>query len=281
MLQRTNPLEDLDKLISEPKEYWLDLLNKYFVTNKTLSVQGIPSTAEQDRLAAEEKARIARQVARLGESGLSEKAKLLAKATEFNSRSPPQEMLTCVPTPSLASVNFHKIVRGTSATKAFVDVSPAPIFTYCDHIKSRFVYLFALLNTETVPEELRPYLPLLLETLFESPMERDGVILSHEEMIAQLQSDTVASGDQIGLSSAGRFRCGPYFTTVGLSLQVQPPLCQRGLQWLKGLLYQTKLTSSRLKIIATKMINDVVQFKRSGRGMVRYIMKALNYAPGK
>lgn len=259
----------------------MDLLNKYFVANKTLSVQGIPSTAEQERLASVEKARIAEQVTRLGESGLSEKAEILAKATEFNSRPPPLEMLTCVPTPSLASVNFHKIVRGTSANKGFVDVSSAPIFTYCDHVKSRFVYLFALLNTETVPFELRPYLPLLLETLFESPMERDGMIISHEQVIAQLQSDTVACGDQIGLSSAGRFRCGPFFTTVGLSLQVQPALCQQGLQWLRELLYQTILTPSRLKIIATKMINDVVQFKRNGRGMVRYITKVLNYVSGK
>lgn len=77
--------------MNEPKEYWVELLNKYFVSNKTLSVQGIPSIAEQQRLATEEKARIADQVTRLGASGLAEKAELMAKATKFNTRPPPRK----------------------------------------------------------------------------------------------------------------------------------------------------------------------------------------------
>lgn len=136
-----NPLEDLCKLNNEPQQYWLNLLKKYFVHNNALSVQGIPSIAEQGRLAAEEKVRVEEQVKRLGEAGLAEKAEILEKATEFNDRPPTQEMLTCVPTPGLSSVKFHKILRGSSLNKGYVDLSLAPVFTYCDHVKSQFVYV--------------------------------------------------------------------------------------------------------------------------------------------
>lgn len=142
--------------------------------------------------------------------------------------------------------------------------------------------MVALMDTSNISSELRIYLPLLLETLLESPVERDGQLISHEEVIAEIQNDTVAVGTQIGLCgmSPGRFKCGVYAHTVAVLLQVEPAKFQRGIVWMRELLYQTKLTSDRVKIIATKMINDVAHAKRSGRGMVRYLMRALSYITG-
>lgn len=116
----------------------------------------------------------------------------------------------------------------------------------------------------------------------ESPIERDGNLVSHEDVIAQLQNDTITVGTQIGLNgvNSGRFSCGIYAHTVSLVLQVEPEKYKRGIIWLRELLYQTKFTCDRLKIIASKMINDVSQAKRSGRGMVRYLMRYLSYISG-
>lgn len=56
---------------------------------------------------------------------------------------------------------------------------------------------------------------------------------------------------------------------------------EKGVQWIKELLYETKLTPDRLKITASKIINDVAQFKRQGNKVVNDLMQGLIYKKGK
>lgn len=56
---------------------------------------------------------------------------------------------------------------------------------------------------------------------------------------------------------------------------------EKGVQWIKELLYETELTPDRLKIIAAKMVNDVAQVKRRGNKVVGDLMKGLLYKKGK
>lgn len=56
---------------------------------------------------------------------------------------------------------------------------------------------------------------------------------------------------------------------------------EKGVQWIKELLYETKLTPDRLKITAAKMVNDVAQFKRQGNKIVNDLMQGLIYNKGK
>ena len=56
---------------------------------------------------------------------------------------------------------------------------------------------------------------------------------------------------------------------------------EKGVQWIKELLYETKLTPDRLKITATKIVNDVAQFKRQGNKVVNDLMQGLMYKKGK
>lgn len=281
--QRINPLADLEKMDQEPKEYWVQLLSKWFVNNVVVSIQGVPSTEEQQRMAAEEKSRIEAQIELLTETGVAQKAEELEKAIEFNDRPPPDSMLRCVPIPSVKSINFHEVTRYTtlSSNQNHINLSNTPVFTYFDHLKSGFVYLAALMDTSNVPMELRPYLPLLLETVLESPINRNGEMISYEDVIAQLQDDTVSAGKQLGLCGldSGRFQCGIYAHTASIILQLEPAKFERGVVWLRELLYQTQFTVERLKIIAAKIINEVAHAKRSGGSMVSYIMKALRYIP--
>lgn len=56
---------------------------------------------------------------------------------------------------------------------------------------------------------------------------------------------------------------------------------EKGVQWIKELLYETKLTPDRLKITAAKMVNDVAQYKRQGNKIVTDLMQGLIYNKGK
>lgn len=80
--------------------------------------------------------------------------------------------------------------------------------------------MFVLMDTNDVADALRPYLLLLFECLLESPIERNGILVPYEEIVAQLEADTVAAATRIGLESSSRFQCGPYSQTATLMLQV-------------------------------------------------------------
>lgn len=58
-------------------------------------------------------------------------------------------------------------------------------------------------TTNLLPEQ-RPYLPILLEALFESPINRGGRIIPHEEVVAELSDDTVTSCGNIGIGAHKR-----------------------------------------------------------------------------
>lgn len=275
--QRVNPLEDLAKLKKEPKSFWVGILDKYFVNNKYIGVECYPSKEEQQKMAKEEKQRVEEQRNTLREDGLKEKGVLLQKAIEYNDREPPVEMLTSVPIPCLKSITFHNLERYKTdlPPKRRIDLSSTPVFTYFDDLKTSFVYVYALLDTSRVPSDLRMYLPLLLESLLELPLERDGKLIPYEEVVAQLDDDTVSSNTSIGLDGGDLFTCGSYSETVTVSLQAEAAKYETCLNWLKELLYKTKFTAERLKVIALKMNNALAQTKRRGGSVASYAMKNL------
>ncbi|CAH1183590.1 unnamed protein product [Phaedon cochleariae] len=278
--KRINPLTDISKLMNEPLPFWLNILQKYLVDNIYIAIQCIPSKEEQQKMAKEEKERVETQVKNLTEVGLKEKEEILQKAIEFNDREPPADMLTSVPIPSIDSIRFHNIERFTSESKdkGKIDVSRTPVFTYFDHLKTNFAYLFAVLDTTSVPSELRIYLPLLLESILELPLERNGKIIPYEAVVAQLNDDTVSSATSIGIQRNNYFSCGNYSTTATIALQAESAKYEVGVEWLQELLYKTIITPERLKVIAMKMNNSVAQFKRNARSVVFYAMKGMRYS---
>lgn len=267
---------------SEPKSFWVQLIKKYIVEAKVVSIKGVPSIEEQHKMAEEEKIRIEQQIASLSEEGLKKKGKELENAIIFNEKPPPISMLTSVPIPSADSINFHEITRYSSkAANEKLDLTKAPIFTYFDHVNTNFVYMFILMDTKSIPFEERLYLPLLLEAFFESPITRGDKTISYENVVSELESDTVSTRNHIGIGTSGRFSCGPYSNTVSIMLQVEEAKYKRGIAWLRELLYQTQFNTERLQIIATKMSNHVSQIKRSGNKVAAALMKGLCYVKGK
>ena len=132
-----------------------------------------------------------------------------------------------------------------------------------------------------VPQELRIYLPLMLESLFESPIRKNDKLIPYEDVIEQLNNDTVSFSSSLGLGSKPLFKCGPYSHTISVMLQVEIAKYETGIEWLRDILYNTVFSVDRLKIIAAKMNNAVAQAKRCGRDVVAYAMRGLRYVQSK
>ncbi|XP_033325130.2 uncharacterized protein C05D11.1 [Megalopta genalis] len=280
LVRRSNQIEDLKKLEMEPESFWLDLLKVCLLDTPMVIVKGIPSLEKQHELTEKEKERVAKQIKELGEEGLQLKEKELEDAIAKNNVPVPDEMLSSVPIPSTDLISFHHIKSYTTETSQvdcrFV-LSRLPFYTYLDHVNTNFVYLFAIMDTSSVERKYRPYIPLLLEVIMESPVKRNGQLILHEEVVAELEADTVASDTRIGVDNSFRFSCGSYSHSAILMLHLEIEKYDKGVRWMKELLYETELTSNRLKIIATKMVNDVAQVKRKGSKVVSDLMKGLLY----
>ena len=96
-----------------------------------------------------------------------------------------------------------------------------PVYLHLDQVKTNFVYLRVLLNTDSVPDRLKPYLPLFLELLTESPVLVDGELMPYENVVARLADDTVTLSTSLGVSGGSRFLPGSFAQYASLYLQVR------------------------------------------------------------
>lgn len=76
------------------------------------------------------------------------------------------------------------------------------------------------MDTSSITKEYRKYIPLLLEVIMESPVKRDGRLIPYEEVVAELEADTIDIATEFGFITGSRFSCGAYGQTVNLMLQV-------------------------------------------------------------
>ncbi|XP_071452193.1 uncharacterized protein C05D11.1-like [Hetaerina americana] len=296
---RLNQVDDMHLLLSEPKEFWLGLMRKYLVEAPSVVIRGVPSRRKREEMEEEEKKRIEAQRESLGVQGLAKKEKELTAATEENEKPPPEPLLRGIPIPSIASIHFHPINSFTS-DKYFlhpnIDLAALPFRLHLDDLRTNFVYIFILMDTSQMEAKMRPYLPLLLETLLESPMTfknneggewaksittgGDGAeekFVGHEEVVARLEADTVSVATHLGLEDTARFTCGTYSHTAVLALQVEPSKYSRGVEWARDILKATKLTPDRLRTIAAKMVNDVAKARRKGNSVTSALIRGLVY----
>ena len=221
---RLNSVSVYRDMQARESNFWIDLLQKYFVDKPRVLVQGKPLKQLEADMKAAEKKRIAEQVEKLGEAGLKEKAEILEKAMEKNDEEAPEEVLSAVPIPSADSISLHSvqsyISNDSSKPCPHFDINQMPMFTKFNQINSQFVYFHVVINTSGIKSDLKMYLPLLLEIIGEAAVvDNDGNEISYENVVAQLEKDFVAKTFSIGLSG-GRFKPGAFPSAAVMYFQV-------------------------------------------------------------
>ncbi|XP_064616831.1 uncharacterized protein C05D11.1-like [Liolophura sinensis] len=274
---KVNAIRSYRKMKSEPENFWRNLLNQYFVDKPYILIIGDPSKSLMEEMGQSEKDRIADQQKILGESGLKKKGDVLEEAIEENEKEAPEDVITKVAVPDVAKIQFLPIKPSNNLTPEAANknekfpLANIPFRFTLDDIQTNFVQMNALLDSTAVPQDLKYYLPLFCEVIFELPIERDGVIVPYEEVIAQLDADTLYIESSLGISGC-LFRCGTCPQLAVIALKVEREKYDVGVRWLHEILYKTQFTADRLKIVATKMINNVASMKRKGREIVRTVL---------
>ncbi|KAF8527970.1 Metalloenzyme, LuxS/M16 peptidase-like protein [Hysterangium stoloniferum] len=274
----------IDELRKWSETQWIDILRKYFVNPPYAVVYGQPSAKLALKLEVDEKTRVDRQIAHLGQEGLSKAKKLLETAQEHNDRPIPSEYLTSFPLPDAGKINWISVQSALNAphvtqkqlgTEELVrhiskDNSSVPFFVQYNHVKSDFVTVHAFLSAHGLSKELTPYLALYLGSFFSLPVKRQstGQKLTHEEVINELDNETVQYDASLGLDD--------YFTQiVRISFKVETAKYESAIQWLSDLIYRSEFDRTRLEITIAKIQQSLPEAKRDGNTMVVSLSGAL------
>lgn len=272
LLAWSKDLKEYDILANWSKEQWCELLQKYFVDNKSVSILATPSSSLYAKHKKENKELLEK---RKLENDLEELGRRLKKAMEYNDRPIPDDILTQFGQPDPSKVNFIKsttigaglndnpLNKSTDVGKYVSNDTPEdfPLYIHFEDIDSQFVSLNILLSSFTVDTELLPYL-VILEDIFSLPVElSDGTEIPYETVISEIKKDTLSAA--LSTSFYGSFE-----ELVTLKIRVARENYSKAIEWFGRIMYQTKFDKSRVRVSIEKLVNSLSETKRSGSAML-------------
>jgi len=142
-------------------------------------------------------------------------------------------------------------------------------FVQYDHVKSEFVSVHAFLSLAKLPSHLRPYIQPYLSSFFSLPVKRlSGERLSHEEVVDQLDEQTVFYDVSLGTS-------GAFSETLRIAIRVEVAKYELAVAWLRDLLYGSEFTKERLQITVAQIQQALPGLKRDGSTVLSAVTSEL------
>ncbi len=277
-------LTEYDTLEAWDDHEWRHWLRVWLAEAHPAVVIGKPSADKSEKIESEEQARIASRKQRLGTGGLQELEAKLAAAQKLNDEEIPDEIVSKFEVPDTASISFIKTAsaRSGNARKMGPLQNPAqnainrdkdlPLFVHFEHVQSNFVQITMVLGTEVVPVALRPLLAIYMDNFFNTPMIRDGEKIGCEQMIMELERDSVDFGMETGQSIGNP-------ESVIINLQVEVEKYKTAIQWLKDLIFSSIFDIKRIKSTTKKLLAEVPDEKRGGEDMTYAAELMISTAP--
>ncbi|XP_072936349.1 uncharacterized protein C05D11.1-like [Epargyreus clarus] len=278
-ISRMNPQQVIHELMEVDADYWRGLLQKYF-TDDLVTIIGSPSIELQAKIAEEEKTRLEKQRAELGENGLAEKFKQLKEAMEFNERAPPAGTLAGVAVPACDALKCHAIASWSSGAPPcpHFDLQALPLYTRAHSLKTNFVYINLMFDTTSVDQSTRKWIPVLLNGLGECPVRRGDALIPHEEVISTTEELTVTFHTEIGFNRPGNFSVGTFCNLLHVETRCEPEDYIEVVKHLHEVIYAAEITKERLLVFAQRMVNDAAQVRRNGFKMLHDILRDTLYS---
>ncbi|KAH8918957.1 hypothetical protein BT69DRAFT_1285256 [Atractiella rhizophila] len=272
-----NDLQMHKELDDWGREEWLQLLRKWLIQPEFVAVVGKPSEKLSEELKEASKRRLEETKKTYGEEGLKKLDEALKSAQEKNDRKIPVEMLKSFRIPNVDQVRWYdvKTARSRGVAKDTKDLSvinpelqsrideegtSSPYFIQFDHVKSNFVTIRVYMYPSNVPEHLLALLAIWNAAFYHLPLVRaDGRRLEYEEVITGLDEDTVEYSAHTGWSALQEL--------MAVRLKVEKDNYEKGVHWMRDLLWGSEFDLDLIKIEATKLRQSLSAEKRDGATM--------------
>ncbi|KAI1446983.1 Metalloenzyme, LuxS/M16 peptidase-like protein [Annulohypoxylon stygium] len=278
-------LSEYDHLEKWTDEQWRAFLKKWISDAHHVSILGKPSLKLATKLKEDEVARIEKRKQELGAAGLEKLAKKLEDAKKQNEVEIPASLLEKWQVPPVESIHFIEshTARSGLARKLGVHQNPAqkvidktssasPIFMQFEDVRTNFVHIAAHVGTSKLPVELKPLLSIFSDNFFNTPIKCGNETLSFEQVVMELEKDTVSysldSGNKFGDSES-----------ILIRFQVEPEKYATAIEWIRRMMFDSIFDITRLKAGIAKQLADVPESKRDGRVMTSEVEIAIHNNP--
>ncbi|CAK7210991.1 hypothetical protein SBRCBS47491_000966 [Sporothrix bragantina] len=276
-------LSEYDVLDAWTEDQWRDFLRKWISDAKHISILGKPSKALAKKLKTAEKERVAKRKKEIGPEGLKKLQERLDKAKKANDQPIPEEVLDKWEVPGTDSIHFiesqtaragraKKLGVSDNAPQKILDASTPgqqPLFIQFEDVPSNFVRITVHISTTGVPMELKPLLWIFSDNFFNSPIVRDGQRIDFEDVVKELEKDTISyafrSGGSIGDAES-----------ISLQIQLEPSKYTTIIRWLRTLMFDSVFDPVRLTAGVAKSLADIPENKRDGRLMSAEVEMAIH-----
>ena len=264
---------------------WKEFISEWLAKAHHVSLLMKPSARLSAELKEAEKRRVTAQKERLGEEGMKRLAEKLEAAKAENNKEIPREVLERFKVPDPKSIHFistttarsgfaRKIGKLENPVQAIIDkeASDLPLFIHFEQIDSNFVQLVLLLGTGVLPLHLRPLLSVYLENFFSSPITRDGQRIEFEQVVMELERDTVDYRIESteSLSNPEMLR---------IDFTVEASKYQTAITWLRELIEAAIFDPIRIKATLARLLADIPEEKRDGSNMAYTVKSMLHTSP--
>ncbi|KAI1776448.1 Metalloenzyme, LuxS/M16 peptidase-like protein [Hypoxylon cercidicola] len=263
-------------------EQWRAFLKKWISHAHHVSILGAPSLRLATKLKEDEVARIEKRKQELGAEGLQKLAQKLDDAKKQNEIDIPASLLEKWQIPPVESIHFIKsqTARSGMARKLGVDENPAqkaidkastglPLFVQFEDVRTNFVHIAVHVGTSKIPVEYKPLLSIFSDNFFNTPIQRNGQRISFEDVVMQLEKDTVS----YTLDSGSKFADSESFL---IRFQVEPEKYATAIEWIRTMMFDSVFDVTRLKAGIAKQLADVPEAKRDGRVMTNEVELAIH-----
>ncbi|KAH0542239.1 hypothetical protein FGG08_003361 [Glutinoglossum americanum] len=240
-LRDLESLREYDVLEKWGNQQWTNFLREWISDAAHVTILGRPSKKLSKKLKMEEKARVERQKKRLGEKGLKELEMRLRNAKASNDIEVPRSLLEQFKIPGTDSIHFIKTITARSGfakkmgpldnrVQKIIDQDgpDLPLFIHFESVPSNFVHINIVLCTEKIPVEKRPLLSIYLTNFFNTPIIREGKRIEFEEVVVELEKDTVSYSIDPSLPEL-----------VRVKLEVEPDKYEAAVRWIKEALWES------------------------------------------
>ncbi|EQL00305.1 hypothetical protein G6O67_006801 [Ophiocordyceps sinensis] len=282
-LKELQTLSEYNALELWTDNQWRDFLRKWIVDAHHVSILGKPSLELAAKMKKDEADRIAKRKEELGPSGLQKLETRLVEAKKNNDAPIPAEVIDRWTVPGTESIHFiesdtarcgraRSVGLGDGPAQKLIEAAPSgklPLFMQFEDVPTNFVHITIHVGTSDVPVHLKPLMPIFSDNLFNTHIMRDGKLVNFEQVVMELERDSIG----YGIGSARSLGDPDGFM---IQFQVEPDKYAAAVGWLRTVMFDSVFDPQRLRAAVNKALADIPESKRDGRGMAGEVDAAIH-----
>ena len=135
------------------------------------------------------------------------------------------------------------------------------------------------IDTSKLNHDLRVYLELFTELLFELPIKNSQVDLTHEEAVGELNRDLLEFESSIGIHGR-KFSPGIFSQYLCVTTKCPLEYYHLAVKWLKYVVFDSVFSNKQIKTTVLNLLKDLKDYKQQPKKLMRPLLNDIFFKKG-